>query len=81
MSDFTVVDKGELSDYREYLVSQGVGAGVATGCFAFGVTVLPKVGFAGAALFTGASLIHWYSNRDQYQAVRKVIRDARGENQ
>jgi len=42
VSDFTVVDKGELSDYREYLVSQGVGAGVATGCFAFGVTVLPK---------------------------------------
>lgn len=80
MSQVTV-DKEELSHYRNHIVSQGIGAGTATACFAFGATALPKVGFAGGVLFGGATVVSWYFNRDRYQKIRKAIQDSTGDTQ
>ncbi|WP_157573574.1 hypothetical protein [Haloplanus natans] len=82
MSKWTVVDKEELNEYREYIFVGGELFGVTVGALTIAILDTNRpAAFLG--VFSLVVLIGiWYLYRNEFSSIRKALEDAKeGENQ
>lgn len=84
MSDYTVVDKQRLRDYREAVFSVGLLAGVTIGSFAYGIVVISQIKNIGGeillagVIFTAIAVMTWSLTQNKYSTIEAAIENARG---
>lgn len=82
MSDYRVVDKEQLKDYRDYKYGIGMLHGLIVASIVIGFVTGTPAAYVFAVVWGMASVLVWYLEKDDFSNIRQVVKDAEeGENQ
>lgn len=78
VTEYTVVEKEQLSDFESYKRSLGMLLGVTIASFVIGIVTSNTVAYFLGAVWAIATVFIWYLEKESFPHIREAIKDTRG---